>query len=86
MPTSTTRPSAGACTLKVAASATANTVPGIAHGTPINPSSQRRRQRPPPRARRAAASPSPSASTLAAAAIHSELTTGRQRSGSASMR
>ena len=82
MPTSTKRPAHGACTLKVAARATAKTVPGRAHGTAMSVSSgplQRLRRR---TASDAAAKPRRIASAVAAVAIQSELTIGRSRSGS----
>ena len=83
MPISTKRPSHGWLTPKAVASATAKTVPGIAHGSAISHS--RAPARTPRRraARRAAVRPRATAAKVATAAIHSELTTGRRCSGCA---
>jgi hypothetical protein len=76
------RPAQGAFFEKVAASATAKTVPGRAHGTAISvsigPLQRDRRET----ARRAAPNPSASAAAVATAAIQREFAVGRRRSGS----
>ncbi|HEX5724348.1 MAG TPA: hypothetical protein VFX98_02715 [Longimicrobiaceae bacterium] len=86
VPTSTSRPASGRCTLKVVARAMASTVPGSAQGSTtsalINPR---------PRTRRRAmwypaAKAKATFARVATVAIRSELSTGTSRSGSAKRR
>ena len=67
-------------TAKVVASATAKTVPGIAHGSATSRSSSRPSQPPLRSARRAATNPSASAPSVATLAIQIEFSPGRSRS------